>query len=97
MTEADIPVSLAASSPGSLVFPVPLLLSILPVHVCDMLSLVDTSVVKAWTSSVSYWGIQTQSFGHTACKDLATRSDEERSIQILPCYYCLFSYLTCIR
>lgn len=53
MNEADLPVSLEAGSPGSLVFPVAVLPSVLSVHRCDMLSLVDSRVVKAQTSSIS--------------------------------------------
>ena len=62
--EADLPVLLAAGSPGSLVFPVALLPSVLPVNICDMLNLVDSRVVRAQTSSVSYWGIQTLLWAH---------------------------------
>lgn len=53
MNEADLPVSVEAGSPGCLVFPVAVLPSALSVHRCDMLSLVDSRVVRARTSSVS--------------------------------------------
>lgn len=60
--EADLSESLAS---GFLIFPKALLPLILPAHIHDVFNWVDSSVVRAWTSSVSDWGIQKCFFGHT--------------------------------